>query len=110
MFLTGRALEWTLVCSTVGVPLLAILPWTRVGGPRWPRASQRLSLVALSEAVAVRDHFGASEEFLALSRPPTRPFSVVAVHAAHNLKVLALSEVLVWIAKHLSAPAAPVTA
>ncbi|MDX6218725.1 MAG: hypothetical protein QOJ48_406 [Frankiales bacterium] len=47
MFLTGRALEWTLVCSTVGVPLLAIQPWTRVGGPRWLRAGQRLSLVAL---------------------------------------------------------------
>ena len=26
MSLTGHALEWTLVCSTVGMPLLAVTP------------------------------------------------------------------------------------
>ncbi|MCW2673012.1 MAG: hypothetical protein JWP14_1601 [Frankiales bacterium] len=53
MSLTGHALEWTLVCSTIGMPLLAVVLWSRVPGPRWLRAGQRLSLFALAQAVAV---------------------------------------------------------
>jgi S-formylglutathione hydrolase FrmB len=54
--------------------------------------------------------YGSTEKLLALSRPPTRVFSMIAARGAHNLKVLrvALPVVLVWLSQHLSAPPPPV--
>ncbi|MFN2539238.1 MAG: alpha/beta hydrolase [Mycobacteriales bacterium] len=53
--------------------------------------------------------YGSTKQFLALSRPPTRTFSIIAAHGGHNLKVLRVSlpEVLVWVSAHLSALVAP---
>jgi enterochelin esterase-like enzyme len=55
--------------------------------------------------------YGSTKQFLTLSRPPTRTFSLLADHGAHNLKVLrvALPEVLVWLSQHLSSLAPPVS-
>ena len=54
--------------------------------------------------------YTSSKELLAISKAPTRTFSVIAEQGGHNLKVLrvALPEMVVWLSQHLSG-LAPIT-
>jgi len=53
MGLTSEGFFWLVITGVIALPLLTVLFWSRIPGPRVVRLGSRLTLIALSQAMAV---------------------------------------------------------